>query len=195
MIDPFVLLAPIFLLGVMALLGFVGCFTKPPRPEAPIPFIKDQTLGTLRTDAAFFGMTIMVGPDPLRVQTLGRFFITGNNGTHRIRLVDADDVNKAQLGFVTVSMVGGTEGTYQYGSLSPNVTLKPGQRYHIVSEELNPGDQFYDQDTMVRYDVPQTVTPAIVETGVYSDNPGLYVPVGGPEHSYGPVNFEYVIDS
>jgi hypothetical protein len=194
MIDPFVLLAPILLLGVMALLGFVGCFTKPPRPEAPIAFIKDQTLGTLRTDAAFFGMTILVGPDPLRVQTLGRFVLTGNTGIHRIKLVDADDVN-GQLGLVTVSLAGADEGTYKYGSLVPNVPLKPGHRYHIVCEELNPGDQFYDQDTKVRYDEPQTVTPAIVESGVTSDNPGVYVPVGGLEHSFGPVNFEYVIDS
>lgn len=194
MIDSFVFLAPILLLGVMALLGFVGCFTKPPRPEAPIPFIKDQTLGTLRTDAAFFGMAIVVGPDPLRVQTLGRFFVTGNSGTHRIKLVDADDVN-GQLGLVTVSMAGGTEGTYMYGSLMPSVILNPGHRYYIVSEELNPGDQFFDQDTTVRYDAPQTVTPAIVESAITSDNPGLYVPVGGPEHAYGPVNFEYTIDS
>lgn len=194
MIDPFVLLAPVFLLGVIALLGFVGCFTKPPRPEDPIPFIKDQTLGTLRNDAAFFGMAIVVGPDPLRVATLGRFFISGNSGTHRIRLVDADDVN-GQLGLVTVSMVGATDGTFKYGSLSPNVTLDPGHRYYIVSEELNPGDQFYDQDTTVRYDAPQTVTPAVVESAVYSDNPGVYVPVGAAEHAYGPVNFQYVIDS
>jgi hypothetical protein len=194
MIDSFVLLAPILLLGVMALLGFVGCFTKPPRPEAPITFIKDQTLGTLRTDAAFFGMAIVVGPDPLRVHTLGRFFVTGNTGTHRIKLVDADDVN-GQLGLVTVSMIGGTEGTYTYGSMVPSVTLIPDHRYYIVSEELNPGDQFFDQDTTVRYDAPQTVTPAVVESAITSDNPGLYVAVGGPEHAYGPVNFQYTIDS
>jgi len=194
MIDSFVLLTPILLLGVMALLGFVGCFTKPPRPEAPIPFIKDQTLGTVRKDTSFFGMTIVVGPDTLRVVTLGRWFITGNTGTHRIKLVDADDPT-GQLGLVTVSMVGAEEGFYKYGSLVPNVPLIPGHRYHIVSEELNPGDEFYDQDTTVRYDEPNTVTPAIVESGVQSDNPGLYNPVGGPEHSFGPVNFEYFIDS
>jgi hypothetical protein len=195
MIDSFVLLTPVFLLGVMALLGFVGCFTKPPRPEAPIPFIKRETPGTLRNDTAFFGMAIVVGPDPLRVQTLGRFFITGNDGAHRIRLIDADDVNKAQLAQVTVNMADFTEGTYQYGWVSTSVILHPGQRYYIICEEEISGDAFYDQDTMVRYDEPQTVDPATVESAVYSDAPGLYVPVAGADHAYGPVNFEYYIDS
>jgi hypothetical protein len=36
MIDPFVLLAPVLLLGVVALLGFISCFIKPSRPESDV---------------------------------------------------------------------------------------------------------------------------------------------------------------
>jgi len=193
-IDLFVLTAPILLLGVISLLGFVGCFTKPPAPEASLAFISDQTPGTIRRDNAFFGMAIVVGQDPLKVRALGRFFIAGNAGTHRIKIVDADDANKAEIALIAVSMVGGTEGMYKYGPVSPVVTLDAGHRYYLLSEELNPGDEFYDQDTIVRYTEPGRVNPATVESAVYSDAPGVFVPVGGADHCYGPVNFEYVID-
>ena len=33
MVDPFVILAPILVLGVMALVRFVGCLTMPTPPE------------------------------------------------------------------------------------------------------------------------------------------------------------------
>jgi hypothetical protein len=36
MIDPFVLLTPVLLLGIFALLRFVGCFIKPDPPEADV---------------------------------------------------------------------------------------------------------------------------------------------------------------
>lgn len=193
MIDPFVLLAPIFLLGVMALLGFVGCFTKPPPPTPGKPFITGEVLGSLRSDAAWFGMVVVVLSDkPLRVTTLGRFFSPGNSGMHRMRIIDATDpdpMNRPELGQVTVDMAGGADGEFKYEWLSSSVILNPGGTYYVLSQEFNPGDQFYDQDTTV---VP--TEDATVQSGVYSDAPGLFVPVGQTEHTYGPVSFEYHID-
>jgi hypothetical protein len=194
LIDPFVLAAPFLLLGVISLLGFVGCFTKPPPPDAGRAFIREQTLGSNRTDKAFFGMTFKVGSDPLTVRTLGRFFHPGNTGIHRMRLIDADDATNPQRAEVTVSMVGGEEGKYKYEPVSPVVRLDADHRYYLLSEELNPGDEFYDQDTIVRYTEPGMNPAATVESAVYSDNPGVFVPVGGADHCFGPVNFEYVID-
>ena len=194
-IDPFILAAPFLLLGVISLLGFVGCFTKPPRPEAGVAFIREQTLGTSRRDNSFFGMAFKVGADPLTIRMVGRFFHPGNTGIHRIRLIDADDPANAQLAEVTISMVGGEDGFYKYQPLSPVVKLDANHRYYLLSEELNPGDEFYDQDTTVRYTEPGMDPPATVESGIQSDNPGVFVPVGGADHCYGPVNFEYVIDN
>lgn len=91
-------------------------------------------------------------------------------------------------------MAGGEEGFYKYEPLSAFVPLKAGNRYHLLSEELNPGDQFYDQDTTVRYTEPGIDPPATVESGVTSDNPGVFVAVGAADHCFGPVNFEYVVD-
>jgi hypothetical protein len=35
---------------------------------------------------------------------------------------------------------------------------------------------------------------ASVDSGVQSDNPGVFQAVGGAEHAFGPVNFRYVVD-
>ena len=196
MIDPFLLLAPIYLLGVIALLGFVGCFTKPPfvGPAAK-PFIIDQTVGTLRNDSAWFGMTITVGPEKLEVRALGRYFVAGNAGMHRLRIVEAAGLT--DVGLTMVSMAEASvdpADPYVYGDLAePYPTLNPGAEYHFLSEENVSGDQFYDQDTTVRA-IAQTIPDAVVKSAVYSDAPGVFVAVGAAEHSYGPVNFRYLVE-
>lgn len=48
------------------------------------------------------------------------------------------------------------------------------------------GIRYWDQDTVV-----QARPEAMVTSGVYSDNPGLFVTVGAAKHAYGPVNFQY----
>jgi hypothetical protein len=194
-IDPFLLLAPIYLLGVMALLGFVGCFTKPPRPEEPLPFIIDQTVGDFRKDSAWFGMTIVVGPEKLVVQALGRYFIEGNTGTHRLTIVDPS--GPTDLALTMVNMAQGPDDPdhpYVYAYLTaPFPTLNPGGEYHVLSEEIISGDQFHDQNTVVR-PLAKTVPDAVVKNAVSRDSAGVFVPIPAPEHSYGPVNFRYVID-
>jgi hypothetical protein len=194
-IDSFVLLAPLYLLGVIALLGFVGCFTKPPRPEEPPPFIIEQIVGDIRNDSAWFGMTIVVGPEKLVVHALGRYFIQGNGGTHRLRIVDP--AGPTDIALTMVNMAQGPDEPdhpYVYGYLtSPFPTLNPGAEYHVLSEEIISGDQFHDQNTVV-HSLAKTVPDAVVRNAVSSDAPGVFVPIPGPEHSYGPVNFRYLID-
>ncbi len=196
MIDPFLLLAPLYLLGVMALLGFVGCFTKPPFVgDQSLPLIIDQTPGDIRNDSAWFGMTIVVGTEKLVVRALGRYFIEGNGGTHRIRIVDP--LGPTDIALTMVNMAEGPdepEHPYVYAYLpAPYVTLNPGAEYHVLSEESVSGDQFHDQNTVVRT-VAQTVPDAVVKNAVSSDAPGVFVAIPGPEHAYGPVNLRYVLE-
>ncbi|HVD62487.1 MAG TPA: hypothetical protein VNC11_16560 [Gemmatimonadaceae bacterium] len=192
--DYYLLSAPILLLGVIALLGFVGCFTKPPRPEAAQTFIIDQVPGDVRTANSWFGMTIHVQSNPLTVRALGRYFVDGNSMTHRMRIVDAMSLEDVPGSMANVDMSAPNDDPddpYRWGSLStPYPVLKADTIYHILSEEKNPGDAFRDQNT--------TVTPvredASVDSGVQSDNPGVFQAVGGAEHAFGPVNFRYVVD-
>lgn len=196
MIDTFVLLAPIYLLGVMALLGFIGCFTKPPFVgDTSLPLIVDQTPGGIRNESGWYGMTIIAGPEKLTVRALGRYFLEGNNGMHRIRIVDP--TGPTDIGLTMVNMAAASadpDDPYVYAYLTaPYPTLNPGAEYHLMSEEVASGDQFHDQDTTVRT-IAQTIPDAVVKSAVYSDAPGLFVPVAAAEHSYGPVNIRYVVE-
>jgi hypothetical protein len=195
-LDPFLLLAPLYLLGVIALLGFVGCFTKPPFVgDTSLPLIVDQTPGGFRNESGWYGMTITVGPEKLTVRALGRYFLGGNSGTHRVRIVDP--AGPTDIALSMVSLVAGPtdpDDPYIYAYLtSPYPTLEPGGEYHVMSEEVVSGDRFHDQDTTVRT-IAQTIPDAVIKSGVYSDAPGVFVAVGGAEHAYGPVNLRYVLE-
>lgn len=194
--DLFLLLAPVYLLGVIALLGFVGCFTKPPFiGDQSQPFVIDETPGTPRNDSAWFGMTITVGPEQLEVRALGRYLVEGNGGTHRVRIVDPLGPTDIALAMVDMTQPPlDADEPYVYAFLtSPYPKLSPGGEYHVLSEETISGDQFHDQDTTVR-PIAKIPADAVVKTAVYSDAPGVFVPVGGAERCYGPVNFRYVTD-
>jgi hypothetical protein len=67
------------------------------------------------------------------------------------------------------------------------VDLVPGQSYYVLSQERAMGDQFLEQDATVTQRRPE----ANISSAVYSDAPGLFVPVGMADHAYVPVNFKY----
>ena len=133
----------------------------------------------------FYGMVIEIGQIPLTIQTLGRGHLLGLTTIHEVRLIDGS--TKAQLGYALVDMNSPVEGDFKYAPLLPNAfTVSPGGTYYIVCQEFTGGDQFYEQNTIV-----QTRPEAKVLSAIYSDSPGLYVPVGGLGHTYGPVSFQY----
>jgi hypothetical protein len=126
-----------------------------------------------------------VGQTPLTIQTLGRAFALGLTGIHEVRLIDG--ATKQELGHASVDMNSPVDGAFKYAPIVPgDVTVAAGGVYYIVSQEFTGGDQFFDQNTIV-----QTRLEAKVLSAIYSDSPGLYVPVGGANQSYGPVSFQY----
>lgn len=156
-------------------------------PTWPVgAFITGVTLGTPRPGQnGLYGMEIQIGPVDLTIQTLGRAFALGVTSQHEIKLIDGNTATELGHAFVDASTV--PDGDFIYGGLKPSpVTVSAGKLYYIVSEEFTGGDQFYDQDTTV-----QTRPDAEVTRAIYSDSPGLYVPVGNAGHAYGPVSFQY----
>ena len=149
-------------------------------------FVTNVMEGSLRPGTnGFYGMIIEVGPVAITIQKLGRAFTPGLTGIHEVRLIDA--ATKAELGRASVDLNSPAEGDFKYAPIVPaSVTVSPGGIYYIVSQEFNGGDQFYEQDTIVQHR-PE----ARVNSAVYSDSPGLYVPVGQMDHAYGPVSFQY----
>ncbi len=151
-------------------------------------YVTSTELGAIRNNfTGWVGMSIAVGSSPMTVTALGRIFAPGNMGSHTVQIVSASTNQAISGGSVSVSMSGGTAGSFVYASLPAAVTLDANSTYHIVSEETSGGDQWYDFNTTIA-----TTSVAAAKTSVYSYDGATYIVIGPPNQSYGPVNLEYV---
>lgn len=143
--------------------------------------------GSIRNNStANIGMKITVGSNPIVVQSLGRYFLTGNSGTHTLEIVRVSD--GTVLGSVSINMGTGTADAlgYKYVTLSSPVTLAANTAYYIVSSETNGGDSWYDN-----LNTTLTVTSvATINGSVYSSG-SSWVENGGSGNCYVPLNFTY----
>jgi hypothetical protein len=152
-----------------------------------VAFISDFDSGTLRNDYGdFVGMHFQVSSTPIAVSKLGRMMVSGNSGSHLLKLVDAATGNDLIGGSVTINMGGGTPGQFKYASLATPIILTPGSQYYLVSQESLSGDYWYDIDTTLT-----TTSAGAVSEGVYGTGPGSWYSYGTAAHSYVPVNFTY----
>jgi hypothetical protein len=149
-------------------------------------FVVTPTFGTLRNNfSGFAGMVIQIGAAPITVVGLGRIFVSGNSGTHVVKIADGVTGTDIAGAFVTVDFsTGGTPNQFAYAILPAPVVLNPNTEYYLVAQETNGGDQFFDLDTSVIVNPVATVVAA-----AFQDSSGTFVRGGGPGHTYGPVDF------
>jgi hypothetical protein len=151
-------------------------------------YVTGKTLGSLRNNyTGFVGMKLTVGSNPLTVSALARHVVSGNTGSHLVKLVNAADGNDVPGGSVTIATSGAPTGQFKYANLSSPVTLAPGVTYYVVSQETNGGDSWYYFDTTVT-----TTAVATEVSGIYGPGSSWY-PLGTASHTYGPVDFKYSI--
>jgi hypothetical protein len=150
--------------------------------------ITPTSLGTLRRNSNnWFGMKITIGAQPITVYSLGRIVVSGNTGTHTVKIVRASDGTNVPNGFVDISMSGGTPGEFKYGNLPAPVTLAANTSYYIASKEQKNGDYWYDSNTVV-----SSTSAGTVNGRVTSTNGSTWDTLGGVENqAYVPVNFRY----
>jgi len=140
----------------------------------------------LRNDfGGFVGMRFTVGSSALSVNALGRIFITGNSGTHTVKLVQASTGTDLPGASVSISMTGGVSGQFKYVSLGSPVTLQANTAYYLVSQEASGGDQWYDTGTV------SSTAAAAVNTSIYSFNSVNWNSYNTANTSYVPANFQY----
>jgi hypothetical protein len=155
-------------------------------PATNASLVTTVTAGTLRNNfAGWAGATITTGANPLQVTELGRYFVSGNSGTHMLKLVNVNGADVAG-GSVSVSLSGGQAGSFVYGTLASPVTLNPHGVYYLVSQETQGGDQWFDINTVVR-----TTSDATDSAGVWSPDGVTYNQNGGANQMYVPVTFIY----
>jgi YVTN family beta-propeller protein len=150
-------------------------------------YVTATSLGSLRNNfSGWVGMRFTVGSSPVTVSGLGRMFAPGDTGSHTVKIVTASNSQNLSGGSVTISMAGGTPGSFVYASLPSTVTLNANTAYYILSQETASGDQWYDMNTTI------TTTTVASETGsVYSGDGATYSPNGSAGQAYVPVDFVY----
>jgi len=152
-----------------------------------VEFVIGHVSGTIRNNyPGWVGLQLTVGASPVTVEELGRIMVLGNTGTHIVKLIKMADGQDVPGGSVSLSMSGGTAGQFKYAALPSPVTLDPNTAYFLLSEEIFGGDTWYDLDTTVT-----TTGVAAVTSAAYGSGPGTWTPFGGPNQTYGPVNFKY----
>jgi RHS repeat-associated protein len=134
----------------------------------------------------WYGEKFTTGSSAVTVTELGRIFITGNTGSHQIKIVDAATGTDVSGTLVTVSMTGGTNGQYMYAALTSPVTLLASHSYYLVSNETHSGDQWYGNTTTV------TTTSAVTVNG-WAANTGSWTSGTTAGQSYVGVDLQYLV--
>src|SRR5712691_1939650 len=162
-----------------------------PTGGAPLAFLTGftGTGGLSNNFTGFAGMKFTVGASNLSVSALGRIFITGNSGTHTVKLVQAVTGTDVPGGSISVSMVGGVAGQFKYTALGSPVTLQANTAYYLASQEVNGGDQWYDTGGV------SSTTAAAVNSSIYSANSVNWNAYNTVNTSYVPANFQYTLGS
>lgn len=159
---------------------------KPASGVAPITFITSSPSSSPRNNfdgGVGFGFT--VGASNITVTELGRWVISGNSGSHLIKIVDAAGAIVG-TGSATLNTSGLSVG-YNYVSITPLV-LTAGNTYYLVSDEANGGDQWNDEQP-VTSTADATVIGSYYIIGTGGFNPPQLAASG--VRAYVPVNFKY----
>ncbi|MET0650390.1 MAG: Ig-like domain-containing protein [Pyrinomonadaceae bacterium] len=150
-------------------------------------FVTGKTLGTLRNNlTGFVGMKFTTGAAPVTLTSLGRIFVSGNTGTHTVKVVNAGTSADVAGASVSVNTAAGTASNgFKYVALAAPVTLAANTAYYLVSQETSGGDQWYDSNTVLT-----TTSVAAVNNAVQRPS-SSWVAVGGANNSHVPVDFKY----
>jgi hypothetical protein len=118
------------------------------------------------------------------VSDLGRWVVSGSNGSHTVKLFYANGT-EVPGSAVTVNTAGQTPGQFAYSTLAVPITLTANTTYAIMSYEVVGGDRWYDYGgTQITLNGAASGAFA-----VWAYTPPPYIgAVGGSGRSYGPVN-------
>jgi hypothetical protein len=157
---------------------------------AQTPLVTGYTASaTIRNNySGWVGMKFTTSGAPLVVTDLGRLYLSGNTGTHAVKLVRATDGVDVPGTTVNVAMGGGLSGQFTWGTLASPVTLAAHSSYYLASLEVSGGDQWYDSAAVT------TTSAVTVNNSVFGGLP-LWFTFGAGVVSYVPVNLRYIASS
>lgn len=147
-------------------------------PPVSTEFITSSLATSLRNDfSGEVGFGFTVGASNITVTDLGRWVVSGNSGSHNLRITDG------AVNLVTASVnTAGQPVGYLYTPCTPTVLLA-GVTYYLFSTEVNTGDQWYNEGVV-------TSTAVATILGSYYIFPGITLSTAG-SYTFVPVNFKY----
>ncbi|WP_438481382.1 hypothetical protein [Oleiharenicola lentus] len=154
--------------------------------ETTVNAVVGQSLGATRNDfTGSVGFKFTTGAAPVKILSLGRFVVSGNTGSHTVKLVDAS--TNAEVASATVNTSGKTAGEFAYATLTSPVTLSASHSYYLLSAEGIGGDTWHEYTTTLTTTSALTITSAAYQYG------GAYSTYSTAGHAYGPVSFQYAV--
>lgn len=153
-----------------------------------LAWVTSQTLSTtIRSNfQGWLGAKITVGSTPIAIRELGRWVISGNSGTHTVKVVDATTNLDVPDASVSIATAGAPVG-FAYAPLANPVMLAANASYYIVSQEVSGGDQWYEGNSTLTCNT----SIAAVNQAVYSSNGTTFTTAYSANNSYIPVAFKY----
>lgn len=152
-----------------------------PAAGAGNPFILSSGHDFPRNDfTGYVGFRFTVGSSNITITDLGRWVLSGNSGSHTVRITDVS-------GTLIVSAIVNTSGAsvgFVYSSITPTV-LSAGTDYFIQSLETSGADTWYDDAGPTG--AYTTTSDATLTNSSYSDPPVTNT----ANRTYGPPNFKY----
>jgi hypothetical protein len=150
------------------------------------PFVTSYAIFNprLRNDFTGFAGTQLTPAVPLSVTFVGRGCAPSNSGVHTVKFVDTTTGLDVPGGAASVNMTGCTPGQFSWAALPAPISLAPGVRYYLVSEELNGGDMWYEKGPVT------TESFASITNAVYLQDNGVWHPIAPPNYAYVPPNFK-----
>lgn len=191
--DPYLILTPILMLGVLTLARFVGChlvFQATSEPEFEFVVVT-PALGAERNDfTGWVGMAFTVGPKPIRVTELGRTMLSATTQPHDMKISRPSGQGLVDERFATIPPSAAL-AEFAYATLTEPLILQASQRYFVLSHEEAGGDSWRDVTTTVT-----TTGDAQVTSGVSNEEGSpLFVLAGAAGNTFGPVDFKYTVES
>lgn len=152
-------------------------------PSGSTAFITSSPVTSLRSDfTGCVGFRFTVGASNITITDLARWVVSGNSGTHTVKIVDASGT---VLASVSINTSGQPVG-FCYGSITPLV-LTAGVTYTILSSETASADQWYEVGSVTPIGSDATVIGGSYQLSC-SGAPAL---VYAGTESYVTVNFKY----
>lgn len=134
----------------------------------------------------WLGMKFTTGPSPVAVRELARWALSGNTGSHAVKIVDAATKLDVPGASAVVETAGAPVG-FAYAPLAAPVTLPANQSFYLVSQEASGGDQWYEGNNTLTY----ATSVATVDQSVYSSDGATYTLAFAANNSYIPVSFRH----